>query len=203
MWLVDVVRHTVPYNIHQLHVQQPSTYEKPEAASSVLGSWWWAVCRPKHVELHINKEWSFDTSLHLVGFFFMNCTMMHGSTNIKSEWMSVQIHVQPTNGVGLEKVICLISKSQLSMARCKTYPSSLFAVLIGHNPCNDPIKLTNFPLQITSAPTSIKFGQPEDGGSTFPWSTRTNLLSYTVQLSPITLRNLHQVRLKTWIYFCH
>jgi hypothetical protein len=27
---------------------------KPEAASAVLGSWWWAVCHPKHVELHIN-----------------------------------------------------------------------------------------------------------------------------------------------------
>jgi hypothetical protein len=25
-------------NVHQLHVQQPSTYEKPEAASAVLGS---------------------------------------------------------------------------------------------------------------------------------------------------------------------
>jgi hypothetical protein len=29
----------VPDNIHQLHVQEPSTYEKPEAASAVLGSW--------------------------------------------------------------------------------------------------------------------------------------------------------------------
>jgi hypothetical protein len=38
------------------NVQRPSTYEKPEAASAVLGSWWWAVCRPKHVELHINME---------------------------------------------------------------------------------------------------------------------------------------------------
>jgi hypothetical protein len=28
----------VPENVHQLHVQQPSTYEKPEAASAVLGS---------------------------------------------------------------------------------------------------------------------------------------------------------------------
>jgi len=28
----------VPDNLHQLHVQQPSTYEKPEAASAVLGS---------------------------------------------------------------------------------------------------------------------------------------------------------------------
>jgi hypothetical protein len=33
-----------------------STYEKPEAAGAVLGSWWWAVCRPKHAELHINME---------------------------------------------------------------------------------------------------------------------------------------------------
>jgi hypothetical protein len=29
---------TVPDNIHQLHVQQPSTYKKPEAASVVVGS---------------------------------------------------------------------------------------------------------------------------------------------------------------------
>jgi len=50
------VRHTVPDNVHHLHVQQPSMYEKPEAASAILASWWWAVCRPKHVELHINRE---------------------------------------------------------------------------------------------------------------------------------------------------
>jgi len=36
--------------------KQPSTYEKPEVASESLGSWWWAMCRPKHVELHINME---------------------------------------------------------------------------------------------------------------------------------------------------
>jgi hypothetical protein len=30
--------HTVPGHVHQLHVQQPSTYEKPEAASAVVGS---------------------------------------------------------------------------------------------------------------------------------------------------------------------
>jgi len=28
----------MPDNVHQLHVQQPSTYEKPEAACAVLGS---------------------------------------------------------------------------------------------------------------------------------------------------------------------
>ena len=30
--------HTVPDNVHQLHVQHLSTYEKPEAASAVLVS---------------------------------------------------------------------------------------------------------------------------------------------------------------------
>jgi hypothetical protein len=28
----------LPDNVHQPHAQQPSTYEKPEAASAVLGS---------------------------------------------------------------------------------------------------------------------------------------------------------------------
>jgi hypothetical protein len=31
-------QHTVPDNVHQLHVQQPFMYEKLEAASAVLGS---------------------------------------------------------------------------------------------------------------------------------------------------------------------
>jgi hypothetical protein len=35
---VDVVRHSVSDNVHQPHVQQPSTYEKPGAASAILGS---------------------------------------------------------------------------------------------------------------------------------------------------------------------
>ena len=47
---------TGPGNVHQLHVHQPYTYEKPDTASAVLGSWWWAVCRPKHVELHRSME---------------------------------------------------------------------------------------------------------------------------------------------------
>jgi len=38
------------------NVQQPFTYAKPEAASAVLSSWWWGLCRPKHVELYINIE---------------------------------------------------------------------------------------------------------------------------------------------------
>jgi len=47
-------QYTVPDNVHHPHVQQPFAYEKPEAASAVLGSWWWAVCLPKHAELHTN-----------------------------------------------------------------------------------------------------------------------------------------------------
>ena len=45
--LSGTVWHTVPDNVLQLHFQQPSTYEKPEAASVVLGSWWLAVCSPE------------------------------------------------------------------------------------------------------------------------------------------------------------
>jgi hypothetical protein len=37
-WKV-VARVAVPNNVHQLHVQPPSTYEKPETASAILGSW--------------------------------------------------------------------------------------------------------------------------------------------------------------------
>jgi hypothetical protein len=36
--LIQVTCYVRPDNVHQLHVQQPSTYEKPEAASEVLGS---------------------------------------------------------------------------------------------------------------------------------------------------------------------
>jgi hypothetical protein len=39
-----------------LNVQQSFMYAKPEAISAVLSSWWWVVCRPKHVELYINME---------------------------------------------------------------------------------------------------------------------------------------------------
>ena len=35
---LSMFRHSVPDNVYHLHVQHPSTYEKPEAASAVLGS---------------------------------------------------------------------------------------------------------------------------------------------------------------------
>jgi len=37
-YIGDIVRHTVPDDVHHMHVQQPLTYAKPEAASAVLGS---------------------------------------------------------------------------------------------------------------------------------------------------------------------
>jgi len=37
-WKVGGRCQAVPDNVHQLHVQKPSTFEKPEAASAVLGS---------------------------------------------------------------------------------------------------------------------------------------------------------------------
>jgi len=42
-WIFSGTVSPVPDNAHQLHVQQTSTYKKPEPASAVLGSWWWAV----------------------------------------------------------------------------------------------------------------------------------------------------------------
>ena len=38
-WTLSGSIYTLPDNVHQLHVQQPSTYAIPEAASAVLGSW--------------------------------------------------------------------------------------------------------------------------------------------------------------------
>jgi hypothetical protein len=81
-WTVSVF--TLPDNVQKLHVRQPSTYAKPEAASAVLGFWWWAVCRPKHVELHIKqgiiKFWYTVASCWV--FLCKKCTMVHGSTKV-------------------------------------------------------------------------------------------------------------------------
>jgi hypothetical protein len=44
---------------------------KPEAANTVWSSWWWAVCRSKHVELSVNFGIiNSITMLHLVGYFY-------------------------------------------------------------------------------------------------------------------------------------
>ena len=44
---------------------------KPEAVNRVWSSWWWAVCRSKHVEPSINFGIiNSATRLHLVGYFY-------------------------------------------------------------------------------------------------------------------------------------
>ena len=44
---------------------------KPEAADTVWSSWWWAVCRSKHVEPSINFGIiNSITKLHLFGYFY-------------------------------------------------------------------------------------------------------------------------------------
>jgi len=64
--------------------RQPQTYVKPEAAIRVLCSWWWAVCRSKHVEQLSNIGIiNSTTRLHLVGYFYKLYVMMHGHMKIK------------------------------------------------------------------------------------------------------------------------
>jgi len=44
---------------------------KPEAANTVRSSWWWKVCRSKHVEASINTGIiNSITRLHLVRYFY-------------------------------------------------------------------------------------------------------------------------------------
>ena len=58
--------------------RQPKTYVKPESALTVLSSWWWAVCRPKHVDQLRNIGIiNSTTRLHLVISFYENYITMH------------------------------------------------------------------------------------------------------------------------------
>jgi hypothetical protein len=75
-------------SVQQLHVQHTSTYAKPEATIAVLGSWWKAVCRPKHAELHINMKEYVNTLVYIIGFsvwIILWCTLWCTlwSTNIR------------------------------------------------------------------------------------------------------------------------
>jgi len=51
---------------------------------SFFSSWWWVVCRPKHVEQLRNTGIINSTTwLHLVGSFYEFYITMHGSMNTK------------------------------------------------------------------------------------------------------------------------
>jgi hypothetical protein len=61
-------------------IQQPFTYAKPEAASAVLGSWWWVVCRPNTLSFIItwnNKFWYTVASCWLFLYELYNDTQIH------------------------------------------------------------------------------------------------------------------------------
>jgi len=86
---------TVPDNVHQLHIQQPSTYEKPEAASAVLGSWWWVVWLsgtsvPDNVhQLHIQQPSTYKkpeaASAVLGSWWWVVCHLKHVELHINME----------------------------------------------------------------------------------------------------------------------
>jgi hypothetical protein len=51
-----------------------------------LSSWWWAVCRPKHVEQLRNIGIiNSTTQSHLIGSSYEIYITMHGSMNIKTD----------------------------------------------------------------------------------------------------------------------
>jgi hypothetical protein len=91
--------HTVHDNVHQLHVRQ----RPPTTRPTTFHVWITRGCQCSFRLLMtggVSPEtcWAsykygiinFDALLHLFGFFFMNFTMMHVSTNIKSEKISIQ-----------------------------------------------------------------------------------------------------------------
>jgi hypothetical protein len=55
---------------------------KPEAANTVWSSWWWAVCRSKHVEPSINFGIiNYITKLHIVGISAVFLTWVSQNTS--------------------------------------------------------------------------------------------------------------------------
>jgi hypothetical protein len=60
-----------PFPLSHDSCRQPQTYVKPEAAITVLNSWWCAVCRSKHVkQLRNIGIINSTTRSHLVGYFY-------------------------------------------------------------------------------------------------------------------------------------
>jgi len=84
-------RVSLPDSVQQPHVQQPSTALcKPEAASTVFGLLMMGGVSPETCWASYKYGIiNVDTLVHLVGFFCMTFTMMHGSTNIKVACVSV------------------------------------------------------------------------------------------------------------------
>jgi len=84
--------------------RHPQTYKNQRLQLQFLISWWWGACRSKHVEQLINIGIiNSSTLLHLVGYFCMIYTMMHGSTNNNIIIIKVVIVVIMIMAFGLER----------------------------------------------------------------------------------------------------
>jgi hypothetical protein len=74
----------LPDNVHQLHVQTMFHVWETRSCQCSFGLLMMGGVSPETRWASYNCGIiKFDTLLHLVGFFFMNFTMMHGSTNVK------------------------------------------------------------------------------------------------------------------------
>jgi hypothetical protein len=56
---------------------------KPEAGNTVYNSWWWAVCRSKHVDPSKNFGIINSITSFILLVFLLSHTTLHGSMNIK------------------------------------------------------------------------------------------------------------------------
>jgi hypothetical protein len=76
-------------SFQQTHVQQPFTYAKTRGCKCSFGLLMMDNVSPKTcTALCKYGIINFDTLLHFVRFFCINCTMIHGSTNIKKHVFS-------------------------------------------------------------------------------------------------------------------
>jgi len=89
---VDVVRHSLPDNVHQLHVQTTFHVWKTRGCQCsfrllMMGGVSSEICWASY-KYGIIKFWYIVASCWIL---FMNCTMMHGSTNIMFQRVLIDI----------------------------------------------------------------------------------------------------------------
>jgi len=96
--------------VQQLHVRQPSTYAKPEAVCAVLGSWWWGGVSPETcwASFKIRNNKILIHCCILLVCHCRNCTMMHGSTNIRFKGSG--ICKIKTTGLNWAAFLCVIAE---------------------------------------------------------------------------------------------
>ena len=80
---------------------------KPETANTVWSSWWWAVCRSKHVEPSINFGIiNSITKLHLVGYFYWFILRFSDPCILNLKICRVKMSVGLFRDVGNQPKVC-------------------------------------------------------------------------------------------------